>query len=234
MLIESNNVRIHRTTHIVMQRNNTYIALLVMGIISFIGILAFRNTETVSSILYATCLALFISFIFYVLTVIVPEAKKRKRIRKGLAKQYRSFKRRCIHLFLISAKSQNYRDHDNLLNHYEFRRYFSIEGANGQSRWDLVATSIDNQDYIFEEIVRELDFFSREVEFARSSIDIDDEKVEDFLIRFGHVVHTIKAAEANSDDYKHFCRTLWSIFTRCNFVDGQLEEDIIESMIKKI
>ncbi len=121
-----------------------------------------------------------------------------------------------------------------MLNHQEFRRYFSIKVANGQSRWDLVATSIDDQDYIFNEIVRELDFLIREIDFARSSVDINDEKVDGFLVNLSQVIHTIKAAEANSDDYKHFCRTLWSIFARWNCIDGQLEEDIIESMIEKI
>jgi len=183
---------------------------------------------------YVICLSLFVSSIFFAVTVIVPEAKIRVRIRRGLRKQYDSFKRRCIRLFLISAKSQNYQERDNLLDHEEFRRYFSIGVNDGQSRWDLVAASIDDQDYIFEEIVKELDFFSREIEFVRSSVNIDDEKVEDFLINLGQVIHTIKTAEANSDDHKYFCRTLWSIFTRWNFIDGQLEEDIIESMIERI
>ncbi len=217
-----------------MQINSTSITLSAIAIGSLVGVLALKGDESVSSALYATCLALFVSSIFFAVTVIAPEVKRRNRIRRGLRKQYRSFKRRCIDLFLISAKSQGYQDRDNLLNHQEFRRYFSIEVVNGQSRWDLVATIIDNQDYIFDEIVRELDFFSREIEFARSSVDIDDEKVDDFLVNLSQVIHTIKAAEANSDDYKYFCRTLWSIFTRWNFMDGQLEEDIIETMIEKI
>lgn len=217
-----------------MQLNRTGIALLAMAIGSLVGVLALKGEEPVSSILYATCLALFVSSIFYAVTVVAPETKRRNRIRKGLRKQYRSFKRRCIDLFLISAKSQGYEYRDNLLDYQEFRRYFSIEIGNGQSRWDLVATSIDDQDYIFDEIVRELDFLSREIEFARSSVDIDDEKVGDFLVNLSQVIHTIKAAEANTDDYKHFCRTLWSIFTRRNFIDGQLDEDIFESMIEKI
>ncbi len=117
---------------------------------SIAGVLAFKRDEPIASVLYAVSLALLVSSIFFTVTVIAPEGKRRSRIRKGLRKQYRSFKRRCIDLFLMSAKSQDYRDRDNLLDHQEFRRYFSIEVANGQSRWDLVATSIDNQDYIFE------------------------------------------------------------------------------------
>lgn len=217
-----------------MHINSTSIALFVISIGSLVGLWAFKGDESVSSVIYATSLALFVSSIFFAVTVIVPESKRRNRIRRGLRKQYRSFKRRCIDLFLISANSQDYQDRDNLLDHQEFRRYFSIDVAGGQSRWDLVATSIDAQDYIFDEIVRELDFLGREIEFARTSVDMDDTKVEDFLVNLSQVIHTIKAAGANSDDYKHFCRTLWSIFTRWNYIDGQLEEDIIESMIERI
>ncbi|MDO8827252.1 hypothetical protein [Methylophaga sp.] len=217
-----------------MQINSTSIGLFVTVVGSFLGMLAFKDDQPASSMLYATCLALFVSSIFFAATVIAPETRRRHRIRRGLRKQYRSFKRRCVDLFLISSKSQDYQDRNNLLDHQEFRRYFSIRGDNDQSRWGLVITSIDDQDYIFDEIVRELDFLSREIDFARSSVDIDDLAVEDFLINLSQVIHTIKAAEANSDDYKHFSRTLWSIFTRWNFIDGQLEEDIIESMIERI
>ena len=217
-----------------MQINSTNITVFSIGIMSITGVLALKRDDSIASILYAVSLALLVSSIFFSITVIVPEAKRRSRIRRGLRKQYRSFKRRCIDLFLISAKSQDYQKRDNLLDHQEFRRYFSNKAANGQSRWDLVVTSIDKQDYIFQEIVRELEFFSREIEFVRSSIDIDDEEVEEFLLNLNRIIHTFKTTEAHSDDYKYFCRTLWGIFARWNFIDGQLEEDIIESMIKRI
>jgi hypothetical protein len=211
--------------------NSTTITTIVIALVSISGVVALKGESSFSSIIYATCLALFTSSVFYAVTVIAPETKRRNRVRRGLNQQYRSFKKRCIDLFLIASKSQDYKYRENLLDHQEFRRYFSIRIANNQSRWDLVATSIDDQDYIFGEIVRELDLLDGEIEFARSSVEMNDEKVEQFFINLRQVIHTIKGAEANSDDYKHFCRTLWSIFARC---DGQLEEDIIESMIRDI
>jgi len=210
---------------------STTITTIVIALASISCLVALKGVDSFSSIMYETFLALFTSSVFYAATVIVPETKRINKVRRGLNQQYRSFKKRCIDLFLIASKSQDYQYRDNLLDHQEFRRYFSIQIANGQSRWDLVATSIDNQDYIFREIVREFDFLDREIEFARSSVRINDEKVEQFFINLRQVIHTIKGAEANSDDYKHFCRTLWSIFTR---LKGELEEDIIESMIKNI
>lgn len=217
-----------------MNFNSNTITTIVIAIISISGLVVLKGVDSFSSIVYETYLALFSSSVFYAATVIVPETKRRSRVRKGLNHQYRSFKKRCIDLFLIASESQDYQYRDNLLDHQEFRRYFSIQIADGQSRWDLVVTSIDDQDYIFREIVREFDFLDREIEFARSSVQIDNEKVEQFFIALRQVIHTIKASEAHSDDCKHFCQTLWTIFTRWNFIDGQLEDDIIESMIKNI
>jgi hypothetical protein len=217
-----------------MKLNGSSIALIATAVVSLVCVFILKAEKSISSVLYATFLALFVSSIFFTVTVIVPESMRRNRIRRSLRKQYRSFKRRCIDLFLISAQSKDYENRENLLDHNEFRRYFSLDVANDQSRWNLVATSIDKQDYIFDEIVREFDFLTREIDFARSSIDIDDEKVEDHLVNLSQAIHTIKAAKANSDDYKYFCQTLWSIFTKFNFSDGQLEDDIIESMIERI
>ena len=217
-----------------MQFNSATIATLVIALVSIGGVVVFKGSDSIATIAYAACLALFTSSVFYSVTVLFPEEQRRVRIKNGLNKQYQSFKKRCIDLFLIAAKSQNYENRENLLDHREFCRYFSIELANDQSRWDLVETSIDDQDYIFDEIVREFEFFDREIEFARSSVEMNDEKVERFFINLRQRIHAIKASEANSDDYKEFCRTLWSIFTRWNFIEGQLEEDIIEKMIQEI
>jgi hypothetical protein len=207
---------------------------IVIAIASLSCLVALKGVDSLSSIMYETFLSLFTSSVFFAATVIVPENRRRRIVRKGLEQQYLSFKKRSSDLFLIASESQDYEYRDNLLNHQEFRRYFSIRITNDQSRWDLVATSIDDQDYIFREIVREFDFLDREIEFARSSVQINDVKVEQFFINLRQVIHSIKGTEAHSDDCKHFCRTLWSIFTRWNFIDGQLEEDIIESMIKNI
>ena len=217
-----------------MHLSSTIISTIFIAAIAVVGVLVFKDDGSAPSILFAVSLALLTSSVFYAVTVVAPDLSRRRRVRRGLSKQYQSFKSRCIDLFLIASRSQEYQNRENLLNHKEFRRYFSIRDENGQSRWNLVATSIDNQDYIFNEIVREFDFLDREIEFARLSVEINDEAVEQFFINLRQVIHTIKAAEENTDDYKHFCRTLWGVFARWNFVDGQIEEDIIESMISGI
>lgn len=210
------------------------ITLVVIAGVSMIGIALVDNKESISEVLHSIFVALLVSCIFYVGIVVVPELQRRKRIRNGLSKQYLSFKKSCIDLFLIASNSQEYSGRENLLDHQEFRRYFLIRVKGSQDRWDLVATSVDNGDYIFEELVNEFEFLIREINYARSNVEIYDDDVEEFFSRMIQIVHRLKATKPGTDDYKYFCRTLWSIFTRWDFAVGQSEDDIIETMIERI
>jgi len=199
-----------------------------------LGIALVDSKENINEVLHSIFIALLVSSIFYVGTVAIPEIQRRKRIRNGLSKQYRSFKNSCIDLFLIASNSQEYSNRDNLLDHKEFRRCFSKFKKGSQTRWDLVATSIDDGDYIFEELVNEFEYLIREINYARSSVEIYDDDVEEFFIRITRIVHRLKTTKSGTDDYKYFCRTLWGIFTRWDFAVGQMEDDIVEIMIERI
>ncbi|MCI0559751.1 MAG: hypothetical protein MN733_14775 [Nitrososphaera sp.] len=212
----------------------TTITLVVMAGASMLGIALVDSKENTSEVLHSIFVALLVSCIFYAGTVAIPEIQRRKRIRNGLSKQYRSFKISCIGLFLIASNSQEYSNRENLLDHNEFRRYFSILTNGSQTRWDLVATSIDDGDYVFEELVNEFEFVIREINYARSNVEIYDDDAEEFFSRMIQIVHRLKATKPGTDDYKYFCRTLWSIFTRWDFAVGQREDDIIETMIERI
>jgi hypothetical protein len=202
--------------------------------VSVLGIALVDSKENMNEVLHSVFVALLVSSVFYAGTVAIPELQRRSRIRAGLRRQYRSFKESCIALFLIASHSQEYDHRENLLNPGEFRRYFTIRVNESQTRWDLVATAIDDGDYLFEELVGEFESLVREVNHARSSVDIHDDDVHEFFSRTTDIVHRIKAIKPGTDDYKYFCRTLWSIFARWDFADGQREDDIIETMIERI
>lgn len=194
------------------------------------------SKESNSEVLHSIFLALLVSCIFYAGTVAIPEIQRRKRIRNGLKKKYHLFKMSCIDLFLIASNSQDYKyaDRENLLNYKEFRRYFKIRVKGTQDRWDLVATSIDDGDYIFEDLVKEFEFLIQEINYARTSVEIFDDDVDEFFSNMIQIVHHLKTTKPGTDDYKYFCRTLWSVFTRWNLSDGQREDDIIDTMIERI
>ncbi len=214
----------------------TVITLLVIVSISITGIILVDSKDSSNDVLHSIFVALLVSCIFYTGTVVIPEMQRRKRIRNGLKKQYHLFKTSCIDLFLITSNSQNYKytDRENLLNYSEFRRYFNVIIKDTQSRWDLVATSIDNGDYIFEDLIMEFEFLIQAVNYARASVEIFDDDVDEFFSNMIQIVHRLKTTKPGTDDYKYFCRTLWSVFTGYNLGDGQRENDIIEIMIERI
>lgn len=212
--------------------SSTIVTMASVTGLSLLGI-AFVDSKE-NEVLHSVFVALLASSVFYAGTVAIPELQRRRRIRTSLRRQYRSFKKSCIDLFLIASNSQEYDNRDNLLDPAEFRRYFSIRINASQTRWDLVATAIDDGNYLFEELVREFESLIREINYARSSVDIHGEEVQEFFSRTIDIVHRLKATKSHTDDYKYFCRNLWAIFTRWDFATGQREDDIIETMIERI
>jgi hypothetical protein len=202
--------------------------------LSLLGIAFVDSKENINDVLHSVFVALLASAVFYAGTVALPEFQRRRRIRAGLKRQYRSFKESCINLFLIASKSQEYDNRDNLLDPAEFRRYFSNRINESQTRWDLVATAIDDGNYLFDELVREFESLIREINYARASVDIHDDEVQKFFSRAMDVIHRLKATEPGTDDYKYFCRNLWSIFALWDFATGQREDDLFETMIERI
>lgn len=134
----------------------------------------------------------------------------------------------------MASRSQNYPNKENLLNHEEFTRYFKCRVNQDQIRWDLVTTSIDDQDYVFDGLLADLEFLIREVEYARSKVCIEDEEVESFMIRLSEITYLMKMSQPHSDDHKYFSRNLWQMFSRYDPIDSQTSVDLIEVMIENI
>ena len=210
------------------------VTLAVVAGLSLLGIAMVDGKEKMNGVLHSVFVGLLASSVFYAGTVAIPEFQRRRRIRTSLRRQYRSFKNSCIGLFLIASNSQEYDNRDNLLEPAEFRRYFSNRINESQSRWDLVATAIDDGKYLFEELVWEFESLIREINYARSSVDIHDDEAQEFFSRTIDIVHRLKATKPGTDDYKYFCRNLWGIFARWDSAMGQREDDIIETMIERI
>jgi hypothetical protein len=106
---------------------NRYTVLTLAGLtgLSLLGFTFVDSKENVNDVLHSIFVALLASAAFYAGTVAIPEIQRRRRIRTSLRRQYRSFKKSCIDLFLIASKSQEYENRDNLLDQEEFKRYFS-------------------------------------------------------------------------------------------------------------
>jgi hypothetical protein len=186
------------------------------------------------AIAYDLSVGFIVSAIFYWIVVYLPESNRKEIIHSGLKEQYDNFRRSCISNFLILSSSQSYPHRDALLDQEEFRRYFKNNNDNGENRWDAVANGLQANDYYLREIVYELRMLNEEIRFARSTLNIKDIEVYEFLGRLSRAIVRMESTTQDYDDIKSFCRFLWEIFTGWNWVSGYSKTDVIQEMLGRV
>ncbi|MFZ4699437.1 MAG: hypothetical protein ACOYMG_05260 [Candidatus Methylumidiphilus sp.] len=186
------------------------------------------------SLINALSVGIVTSSIFYFMVVYLPDNKKRSRIYNSIDRQYKFFKDTCIEIFLILSNSQEYEHREILLDQEEFKRYFKNNNSNNENRWDAVANGIQKNQVYLKEILYELRILNDEIKFVRSTIDIHDEDVFQFLNKLSQIIHKMESTNPDYDEIKSFCRFLWEIFSGWSFVGGYRKSDLINDMIKRI
>lgn len=195
-------------------------------------------TATVSNgdytaIAYDLSVGFIISAIFFWIVVYLPENNRKKIIHSGLEEQYDSFRRSCISNFLILSNSQSYPHKDALLDQEEFKRYFKNNNEKGENRWDAVANGLQSNEFYLREIVYELRILNDEIRFVRSTLNIKDIEVYEFLGRLSRAIVRMESVTQDYDDVKSFCRFLWEIFTGWNWVSGYSKNNLIQEMLAR-
>ncbi|OYQ40217.1 hypothetical protein CHU94_12985 [Rhodoferax sp. TH121] len=183
------------------------------------------------AIAYDLSVGFIVSAIFYWMVVYLPESNRKKIIHSGLNEQYDSFRRSCISNFLILSSSQSYPHNDALLDQEEFKRYFKNKNEKGENRWDAVANGIQENEFYLREIVYELRMLNDEIRFVRSTLNIKDVEVYDFLGRLSREIARMESTTQDYDEIKSFCRFLWRIFTGWNWVSGYSKSNLIQEML---
>lgn len=209
------------------------IILAIITIPAIMGGIVTAPSPTYFSVIHTLCIGFVVSSIFYLLVIFIPARQRRSLIRRSLDKQYRYFKLSCISTFLIASNSQEYHPHEMLLNQEEFRRYFS-NVTEEQIRWDAVATSLQENEYLLRDIIYEFDMLNTEIVFVRNNIDIHDEEVFGFLNNVSQIIYQLKYTQRDYDDIKSLCRRLWEIFSGSDFIKGYQKNDILQLMINRI
>jgi len=208
--------------------------IVCIALASFICI--FIATATVTNgdykaIAYDLSVGFILSAIFYWIVVYLPESNRKKIVHSGLKKQYDSFRSSCIGNFLILSDSQSYPHKDALLDQEEFKRYFKNRNEKDEIRWDAVANGLQANEFYLREIVYELRMLNDEIRFIRSTLNIKDIEVYEFLGRLSREIVRMESTTQNYDDIKSFCRFLWEIFTGWSWVGGYSKTNRIQEML---
>ena len=212
------------------------VLLVLLTIVSILAGLATVPQQNHLIVLHSLSVGFFGSSVFYFFVVYLPERQKRKRVRTRLDKQYRSLKLEIIGLFLIVCDSQDYRNHELLLDQKEFRRYFSSDITSDMTRWDAVANGLEDYEFGFYELLYFLRMLNEEIRYAMTLIDIHDDEVDEYLKNCSQVLSRMDMVQPNNyDDTKLLCRNMWAMFTGFAFTNGGYKDnDVIQDMINKI
>jgi hypothetical protein len=86
----------------------------------------------------------------------------------------------------------------------------------------------------FEEIILNLNFLQKQIEYILQNYTIEDQEAFDFLKRLEMHMLSLQKTEPGYDGSKALCGFLWQICTGWNLIKGYESQDPIEKLILEI
>jgi hypothetical protein len=186
-----------------------------------------------NSILFSLSSGVLGGLLVWLLVSWIPDVRKRRIIRTNLLSRYMHFKRDVIHILLFASVGSASSDLVERLTDYEqFQNYFK---ANNDEQWYAALNGMQDKPDHIKDILAELELLAMEVSYVVSAVDIPEQRVHDFFKRLSENIYRLKHTSVFSyDQVKYLGRFLWGILARWDFIVGQQEDDIIETMIRRI
>jgi hypothetical protein len=191
--------------------------------------LVFENSHAWEKIAYDLGIGRIVSLFFYWLVVRLPENAKRRRIRKSFAEHFREFKEDSIATMLMVTDGTF---QWGLVDQKKFRDYFKEDVGRGEDRWDSLHNKMT--DYYLDELLTHLEILRGEILFVMTAVEIDDEKVLEFLKRLSATIVRMRKTSNDYDSMNSFGNFMWEVFAGWSFVTGYQQGDFFEDMIRAI
>jgi hypothetical protein len=194
--------------------------------------LCLLNAKARDKILYDLAVGALISLLFYVLIVRLPDYQRRQRLKIGLEKHYKFFRKDCIAVMLLVADgTYEAGDPEMLIDQDDFREYFEERVGTGD-RWDDFFNKLDERN--LRELKTKMEIFRDEVAFVLNNTDILKDEPIEFLKRLSAAIYSMKDVTASYDDKEVLTKFLWELFAGFSFATGVRKEDIVKKMIDAI
>lgn len=191
------------------------------------------NSHSSEKLAYDLGIGSAVSLFLYWLVVRIPENAKRRRIRKSFARHFHEFKEDAIATMLMVADgTYTWGFHQELVDQKRFREYFQQKVADDRDRWDEVHNKMT--EYALNELLTQLEVLRGEISFTMAAIDIDDEKVLEFMKRLSATIVRMRETTLDYDSMKSFGNFMYEIFGGFNLVSGYQTRDFFEDMISAI
>ena len=186
-----------------------------------------------NSILFNLSVGFLVSLFFWWLLVYMPQEKKRQILRTNLINRYKYFRLSIIQIFLFACQgSYESEQPEKLLNNETFKKFFK---DNESKNWYAVLNGLEDRPNWVQEILVEMEIFSKEIDYVLNNADIQDEKVHSFFKNFeSHIYKLNKSPTYSGDQVKYLGNFLWEILAHWSWVEGYRKNDVVQDMIHSI
>lgn len=183
-----------------------------------------------NSIVFSLSVGYLVSLFFWFLVVYFPDRTRRLILRDNLRRRYQDFRESTIQILLwASIGTHDLQLPKELCDHRKFREFFE---ENEKRHWYAALNGLQGTKERMDELLLELELFAGEVSYVLNNVNIQDAKVHSFFKRLSENIYRLKNSTVYSyDQVKSLGNFIWTIHARWNFIDGKLENDVIQDMI---
>lgn len=181
-----------------------------------------------------------VSFFFYWLVVYLPERRKRRVIKKALARMYRDIKQDLLYQVVFASQKGGRHDLqadqstiDRLMTPAGFIAAFE-GGRESDEGYYAFQNQMSDDTPEYRQIILNLEMLAKQIEFVLHNYTIDDETLFGFFKRLELMLLSLQRSEPGYDESKPLCRFVYEMFSGWDFVQGDRGFDPIEKMIADI
>jgi hypothetical protein len=190
----------------------------------------FKPFPTGNQITFDIAVGVVVSLFVYVLVVRVPAWQKKVRVKAHLLRRYDDLKRQCLMHFLWACNEPAESTLvERLKSQEQFKEFFKERVSHDRERWHAVLDGL-TEDYV-RSIVRELDLFRGELDYALTAVEVSDERVFSFLRNLTEVLQRSRHWSDREDQLKPLSQFMWSMFSGWSMVSGYTGRDAVHEMI---
>lgn len=205
----------------------------IIGGVAVIALVVALSMRGISPLLFSLCVGYLVSFIFWLMVVVLPENKRRRILRENLSRQYQHFRHDVVGILLnASGRLDRLDEAERLTDYKAFKEFF---GANNNEMWVAALSELQLNDEYVNELLVQIQILSDEMSYVLNNISINDRAVFEFFKNLSVHVYKLKNSPTYTEDHvKHLSNFVWEILAQWSFITGQRQDDIVQKMISQI
>ncbi|WP_063569175.1 hypothetical protein [Achromobacter ruhlandii] len=170
-----------------------------------------------NTIIFNLAGGLFISIVFWLLMVEIPERKTRSLVREQLMRAYEDIRIKLLFILLDAAGEYSFGDFKAAKNPEGFQGHFETPVGKTQTRWDLVYTQILGGEDINRRLHGQFEALANAITHALARIPPRNAEAHDMLHDLARLLMDLRVMctpgrRLHESDAKHVSRELWTMF----------------------